>query len=141
MDGTVLMKLNAAKVRPREPLLLSAAVGLFAGVVAMIGTRDLALSLIVFGLGFVVCLVLFATFLLMIPNDDKPEERAEIFIPVLMRDQQGGAGTAAVQNTADGLAGAPSAGDPAAGATEAGHRADGTSAPNGDIVAGETPTA
>lgn len=139
------MKLNAAKVRPREPLLLSAAVGLFAGVVAMIGTRDLALSLIVFGLGFVVCLVLFATFLLIIPNDDKPEERAEIFIPVLMRDQPGGAGTAAdnaaVQNAADDVTESAGAGDPAVPARGTGERADGTSTSDGDALAGETPTA
>lgn len=82
-------KLNAAKIRPREPLLLSAGIALFAGIVAIIATREIALSLIIFGIGFIVSVILFATFLLLIPNDDVPQAREEIFIPVLMRDQDG----------------------------------------------------
>lgn len=79
-------QLNAASVRPREPLLLGLGVAVFASIVAAVGTRDWLIAVIVFGVAFIVCIVLFATFLLLIPNDDSPEPRQEIFIPVLMRD-------------------------------------------------------
>ncbi len=80
------VKLNAAKTRIREPLLLSAAVSLFAGLVAMLATRQLGLSLVVLGVAFILCVVLFVIFLLVIPNGDKQEKPNETFVPVLMRN-------------------------------------------------------
>lgn len=75
-----------AEVKPREPLLLSAAIAIFAGIVAFIGTREWALSLVLLGAVFVVSVVAFATILLSLPSDDTPERREELFIPVLNRN-------------------------------------------------------
>ena len=79
-------KLNAARISPLEPLLLSFGIALFSGIVTFIATRDIIMSLILFGVAFIIASVVFATLLLMMPNDDGPEKPREIFIPVLMRE-------------------------------------------------------
>lgn len=60
-----------ARTRPLELLGLSAALAIFAGVVVLMSTHDILLSLIFLGGAFVVALVVFAMIALaMSPPDD-----------------------------------------------------------------------
>jgi hypothetical protein len=59
------------RMKPVELLLVSAALGLFTGVVVLMSSRDLILSSISFGAVFIVCLVSMAMFVLAIKPNKK----------------------------------------------------------------------
>lgn len=60
------------RFKPAELLTLSAVIALFGGLVVLLSTRDLVLSLIFFGVIFIVTLVTIALLVLAIkPNDEE----------------------------------------------------------------------
>jgi high-affinity Fe2+/Pb2+ permease len=66
------------RVRPAEFLGLSAAFAVFIGVVVLLTTRELDLSLIFLCIGFIVSLVVIAMLALAAkPNDDEQHELDE----------------------------------------------------------------
>lgn len=66
------------RVRPAELLGLSAVFGLFTGLVVLLSTRDLELSLIFLCVAFIVALVVVAMLsLASTPNDDERHELDE----------------------------------------------------------------
>jgi len=72
------------RLRPLELLGISAGLGVFAGLVTLLVTRDWMLSGIVLGVGFVIALVVLAMLALGTKDpDDLPQG------PVLDRDEDG----------------------------------------------------
>ncbi|MGV8969652.1 MAG: hypothetical protein ACOH1J_04310 [Microbacteriaceae bacterium] len=60
------------KIRPAELLALAAGFALFAGLIVLMSTRDIVLSLIFFGLAFIVVLMVLAMLTLtMRPNGEE----------------------------------------------------------------------
>ena len=60
------------RLKPLELLVLSGVLGIFAGLVVMMSTRDIILSLIFLGLAFIVSLVVLAMLALAVePNLDE----------------------------------------------------------------------
>ncbi|SDY72895.1 hypothetical protein [Herbiconiux ginsengi] len=63
------------RLKPVELLVLSAVMSLFVGLVVLLSTREIILSLIFFGVAFIVSLVILAMFSLSIkPNDAEQHE-------------------------------------------------------------------
>jgi uncharacterized membrane protein HdeD (DUF308 family) len=57
------------RLKPVELLLISVVLGIFAGLVVLMSTRDVVLTLIFFGLAFIVSLVVLAMLALSVePN-------------------------------------------------------------------------
>jgi hypothetical protein len=66
------------RLRPAELLGLSALFALFAGLVVLMVTRDLMLTVIFFGVVFIVSVVVMAMLVLAVkPNDDEKVGLAE----------------------------------------------------------------
>ena len=66
------------RTRPVELLVLSGVLGLFAGLVVLMSTRELVLALIFFGIAFIVSLVVLAMISLAIqPNNEEQSDLAE----------------------------------------------------------------
>jgi peptidoglycan/LPS O-acetylase OafA/YrhL len=60
------------RVRPAELIALAAGFALFAGLVVLMSTRDIVLSLVFFGLAFIVVLIVLAMLTLaMRPTSDE----------------------------------------------------------------------
>lgn len=64
------------RLRPLELLGLSAVLGVFAGAVVFMSTRDLVLGLIFLGLAFIISLVVLA--MLALAVEPTGEERADL---------------------------------------------------------------
>ncbi|WP_440709236.1 hypothetical protein [Herbiconiux sp. YIM B11900] len=63
------------RLKPVELLVLSAILSLFVGLTVLLATREVVLSLIFFGVAFIVVLVVMAMFSLSIkPNDTEQLE-------------------------------------------------------------------
>lgn len=62
------------RTRPAELLLLSLAIAVFTGLCVLLVTRDLAISVIFFGVAFILALVVFA----MLSITSKPNRDEEI---------------------------------------------------------------
>lgn len=63
------------RLKPVELLVLSAIMSLFVGLVVLLATREIILSLVFFGVAFIVSLVVLAMFSLSIkPNDMEQHE-------------------------------------------------------------------
>ena len=62
------------RTRPAELLLLSLAIAVFTGLTVLLVTRDLAISVIFFGVAFILALVVFA----MLSITSKPNRDEEI---------------------------------------------------------------
>lgn len=69
-------------MKPAEFLGLSLAMGLFAGLTTLLATREALLSLILFGVAFIVALVVLALFALEF-NPEKDQRQ----VPVLLRHE------------------------------------------------------
>lgn len=66
------------RTRPVELLGLSAVLGLFAGLVVFMSTRELVLALIFFGIAFIVSLVVLAMLALAVqPTGEEKSDLAE----------------------------------------------------------------
>ncbi|CAN5360349.1 hypothetical protein BH10ACT7_BH10ACT7_15780 [soil metagenome] len=66
------------RTRPVELLGLSAVLGLFAGLVVFMSTRELVLALIFFGIAFIVSLVVLAMLSLAVqPTGEEKSDLAE----------------------------------------------------------------
>jgi hypothetical protein len=57
--------------RPVEVLLLSGTMGLFAGLITLLVTRDMTLASTFFGLAFIVSIVVIAIFTMSFRSDDE----------------------------------------------------------------------
>lgn len=66
-----------ARTRPLELLLLAGALAVFTGLVVLMSTRDLVISLIFLGVAFIVSLVALAMIALAVspPESGEPDER------------------------------------------------------------------
>jgi hypothetical protein len=58
------------RLRPLELLGLSAGMALFVGLIVLLSTREVVLSLVAFGIAFIVVLVAVAMFMLTFKPDD-----------------------------------------------------------------------
>lgn len=66
------------RTRPLELLVLSGILGVFAGLVVLMSTREVILSLVFFGLAFIVSLVVLAMLSLAVqPSTDEKMDLAE----------------------------------------------------------------
>lgn len=68
------------RLKPLELVGIAAALGLFAGVVTIIGSRSLQLALILAGVAFIASLLVLAMLALAAGTPDEPDDR-----PVLER--------------------------------------------------------
>lgn len=62
------------RARPAEVLGLAAVLSLFVGGVVLFSTRNLTMSLVFFGVSFVVSVLIFATLLITISKPDVPRD-------------------------------------------------------------------
>jgi hypothetical protein len=67
-----------ARLRPLELLVISAVLGVFAGLVVLMATREVVLALVFLGIAFIVSLVVLAMLALtMAPTGDERSDLAE----------------------------------------------------------------
>ncbi|MCU1579924.1 MAG: hypothetical protein JWP19_2128 [Rhodoglobus sp.] len=66
------------RLRPLELLVISAVLGIFAGLVVLMATREVVLALVFLGIAFIVSLVVLAMLALtMAPTGDERSDLAE----------------------------------------------------------------
>lgn len=66
------------RLRPLELLVISAVLGIFAGLVVLMATREIVLALVFLGIAFIVSLVVLAMLALtMAPTGDERSDLAE----------------------------------------------------------------
>ncbi|MFC4224419.1 ABC transporter ATP-binding protein [Lysinibacter cavernae] len=69
------------KLKPLELVGFSAVLGVFAGLVVLMATREILLSVIFLGVGFIVALVTLAMLSMSMKENDEPDWNTEDWTP------------------------------------------------------------
>jgi cell division protein FtsB len=76
------------RFRPAELIILSVVIAAFGGLVTLMSTRDLVLTLIVFGIIFILSLMTIALLVMAVKPDDAEKQDLEQQNGVLRRPQE-----------------------------------------------------
>ena len=77
------------RFRPAELIILSAVIAAFGGLVALMSTRDLVLSLIGFGIVFILSLMTIALLVMTIKPGDEEQRNLDVQNGGVLRDKPG----------------------------------------------------